>query len=600
MPLRRRLFLLLGGLISLLLAGQWLLFRSLNRAVTDDVRTVAFRVGEEILSGFSYRIENGPQATGGGAVSKTAGGALDSAAGAPDTARVVVVTAAHAGSAGSDGSDGGDDSDGSDSGDAREPIVAGSLMHPVTSFVHPRTSVVSGALGPSRLTQSAPGAAPAEAGKNPEPRRFVVQHEMRLRHPGTGEDATAAEPFEMEFAGDPAALDDGPLTEPLPGHPPGQLVRKIVLETDAARDVLFVRGPAMKRTIPIPRAAIASTLDRFGTRLLYGNLALLVAGLLAGLLAAAIVSHRVTRPLANLAVAAERLGSGDLGAAVVLSPVASNDEVGRAISAFNRMSQQLATLDAENRRLAAAEHLSELGEVARGLAHSLRNPLNALGLTIEQVGAPAEVVEGSRRQIRRMDGALRSFLALASAGSAQAERVDLAQLAREVALEALQDGAGRVRIEVVTFPHRVPSAETALVAAVTAPEFVVAGVPAELKAALQALVVNAVEASAQGAQVTLRLEHGAENETRIRIVDEGAGLPDAVSARLFEPHVTTKPHGSGMGLFLAHRLISGRYGGRLRLEPGETRGTVATMELGDRLGAGSSERSRERWAERPT
>ncbi len=58
MSLRRRLFLLLGGLICLLLVGQWLLFRSLTRAVTDDVRTVAFRVGEEILSGFSYRIES--------------------------------------------------------------------------------------------------------------------------------------------------------------------------------------------------------------------------------------------------------------------------------------------------------------------------------------------------------------------------------------------------------------------------------------------------------------------------------------------------------------------------------------------------------------
>jgi signal transduction histidine kinase len=350
--------------------------------------------------------------------------------------------------------------------------------------------------------------------------------------------------------------------------PPDTQLRKMVLETDAERDVLFVRGPEMKRRIPIPHAEVASTLDRFGSQLLLGNLALLAVGLLA----AAVVAHRLTRPLASLSEAAERLGSGELGAAVDAQRGERDDEIGRTIASFNRMSQRLAELDRENRRLASAEQLSELGEVARGLAHSLRNPLNALGLAIEQVGAPPEVVEGSRRQIRRMDGALRSFLALASAGSAQAEPVDLAQLAREVALEALQDGGGRVRLEVE---------------AGGAAPLVVAGVPAELKAVLQALVVNAVEASPEGGRVTIRLgpdESADSGGARIQIADEGAGVAEEVRARLFEPHVTTKPHGSGMGLFLAHRLVSGRYCGDLRLEPrgGATAGTVATLRIGDR------------------
>lgn len=280
------------------------------------------------------------------------------------------------------------------------------------------------------------------------------------------------------------------------------------------------------------------------------------------------MAHRLTRPLTSLTAAAERVGSGELGAAVEAGQAARADEVGRAITAFNRMSARLAELDRENRRLAAAEQLSELGEVARGLAHSLRNPLNALGLAIEQAGAPPEVIEGSRRQIRRMDGALRSFLALASAGSAQAEPVDLAQLAREVALEALQDGGGRVRIEV----------ETA-----GAGPWSVAAVPAELKATVQALVVNAVEASPPGGKVAIRLERRADKGVRMTIDDEGSGLRDEVRQRLFEPHVTTKPHGSGMGLFLAHRLVSGRYGGALRLEPRAASGTRVTLEVGDRL-----------------
>lgn len=493
MSLRRRLFLLLGGLICLLLAGQWLLFRSLTQAVTDDVRTVAFRVGEEILSGFSYRTE-----------SRQDGGSPQ-----PEAEAQVGALAREGGAAG------------------------GTETHVVV------------------VTTDTEEAEPSPDGGEGPP-HVLLRRELHFKSPGPAPAAGAAAV---------AVVAGAAASESNPGGPQ---LRKMVLETDAARDVLFVRGPAMQRRIPIPNAAIATTLERFGSRLLLGNLALLAVGLLG----AAVLAHRLTRPLTKLTAAAERVGSGELGAAVEVGPAARADEVGRAITAFNQMSARLAELDRENRRLAAAEQLSELGEVARGLAHSLRNPLNALGLAIEQVGAPAEVVEGSRRQIRRMDGALRSFLALASAGSAQAEPVDLAQLAREVALEALQDGGGRARIEVETAgagPWRV------------------AGVPAELKATVQALVVNAVEASPPGGQVVLRLERGAERGVRMTIDDEGSGLSEEVRQRLFEPHVTTKPHGSGMGLFLAHRLVSGRYGGVLHLEPRAVAGTRATLEIGDRL-----------------
>jgi signal transduction histidine kinase len=515
MSLRRRLFLLLGGLICLLLVGQWLLFRALTRAVTEDVRTVAFRVGEEILSGFSYRTESRTESHGGGqGEATTARGE-----GEAGTHVVIVTTGGPA--------------------EGAEPKAPAELLPPEKE-----------------------GDAP----------RLVMRRELHWKSP-SGDPGAAA-------GGVAGAAEESLPPMAIAGAEPesGDLqLRRMVLETDEARDVLVVRGPAMKRRIPIPDAEIASTLDRFGSQLLLGNLALLAAGLLA----AAIVAHRLTRPLASLTAAAERVGAGELGVAVDLRraergpPSPPSDEVGRAIAAFNQMSQRLAELDRENRRLASAEQLSELGEVARGLAHSLRNPLNALGLAIEQAGAPAEIVEGSRRQIRRMDGALRSFLALASAGSAQAETVDLVRLAREVALEALQDGAGRVRIEVDAATTRDGGRP-----------LVVSGVPAELKAVLQALVVNAVEASPEGGSVQIRLEPGApggmSEKVRIRIDDEGGGLPEAVRSRLFEPHVTTKPHGSGMGLFLAQRLVSGRYAGELRLAPRAEAGTSAILDLGDR------------------
>jgi len=347
--------------------------------------------------------------------------------------------------------------------------------------------------------------------------------------------------------------------------------RRVLVEPSGGDGVLLLRGPALARPIPVPRTPVASTLDRFGSQLAAGSLALLALGLVA----AAAVAHRATRPLAGLAAAARRLGAGELGVAV---PVERRDEIGEALTAFNAMSLRLAALDRENRRLAEAEQLSELGEVARGLAHTLRNPLNALGLSLDELAEgsdparAAALAEASRRQIRRMDGALRSFLALASASEAAPATVDLAAVAREVALEALQDAGGRVRV-VVEAAAPVP----------------LAGVEAELKAICQALVVNACEASPDAGEVRLAVEPlaGEPGGARLVVEDSGPGLAPEVRERLFAPHVTTKPHGSGMGLFLARRLAAGRYGGEVALAGRAEGGTRATVTLGGRAVAGA-------------
>ncbi len=291
---------------------------------------------------------------------------------------------------------------------------------------------------------------------------------------------------------------------------------------------------------------------------------------------------------------------------------AAPGEVGEAVAAFNQMSERLRALDAETERLRASEQLSELGEVGRGLAHSLRNPLNALGLALDQLAEQAEpdgaaTAEAARRQIRRIDGALRGFLAL-SAGDAAASEVDLAAVARDVALEALQsrpNGGEGPRVEVVALSNAVR----------------LRGVEAELRAALQALVVNAVEASPAGAPIVVTVSErprrhceersdeaistieiaaaasrprndrtesalGAatdiDDSVTITVDDRGPGIPAAVRERLFTPHVTTKTAGAGVGLYLAHRLATTRYGGTLTLDDRDGGGTRATLRLRDR------------------
>jgi signal transduction histidine kinase len=333
------------------------------------------------------------------------------------------------------------------------------------------------------------------------------------------------------------------------------------LEPARGGSVLFLRTPLRERRIEVPHAPVAATVGRFRRELLLGSLALLGFGLLV----AAVVAHRTTRPLAELAQATRRLGDGELGFTL---PVDRRDEIGELVAAFNGMSARLAALDRDNRRLAESEHLSELGEVARGLAHTLRNPLNALGLAVERLAGPLapgeadELAERCRQQIRRVDGSLRGFLALASAQAALPAPVELGGLAREVALEALQDAGGRVRVDVAA-PERVE----------------LAAVDAELKAMLQALVVNACEASPGGGRVVVRVAAAGDGGARFEIDDEGPGVAPEVAPRLFAPHVTTKPHGSGMGLYLAQRLAQTRYAGGVALAPrpdgGGTRATLA-------------------------
>ena len=65
----------------------------------------------------------------------------------------------------------------------------------------------------------------------------------------------------------------------------------------------------------------------------------------------------------------------------------------------------------------------------------------------------------------------------------------------------------------------------------------------------------------------------------IDVVDEGEGVSEAIRARLFQPHVSGKPHGAGMGLYLAERLARLRYRGGIVLEPNAPRGTIAHLRL---------------------
>lgn len=339
--------------------------------------------------------------------------------------------------------------------------------------------------------------------------------------------------------------------------------RPLELLQEMSGDVptLVLRGEGFARTIPLPRSGIDEALQRYVRQLGWGLLALLGIGLLLSVW----LSQRIARPLHALAAAAQRVGDGRLG---VQAPDGGVPEVRETIAAFNRMSARLQRLDAEAAALRADRELAELGEIGRGLAHSLRNPLHALGLSLEALAAqPVDaaraqyLAQSGREQLQRVDQALRGFLALSAGNGATAVETPLREVVDDVLLEASQRAQGRVRF-------------------VRAGDATLDAVAAELRVMLHALVINALEASPDGG--TVRVSVGTSDAAGgigIDVVDEGEGIPPALRNRLFQPHVSGKPHGAGMGLYLAQRLARLRYGGDIRLDAILPRGTCARLRL---------------------
>lgn len=322
-----------------------------------------------------------------------------------------------------------------------------------------------------------------------------------------------------------------------------------------------LRPAVPAQRIPVPSERLEAIGDQFRSRVILGSLGILALGLVA----VAFLANRVTAPLRDLATAASSIGEGRFGTEL---PRVGERGLDATIEAFNRMSHRLRELETAARAQQAREHLTEIGEIARGLAHSLRNPLHAVGLTFQALAQPGsgsldhdDVLAQGRAQVERIDRTLRLFLTMSTSAGGPVTEIDLVALAQDVVLETVQANPG---VEIVVDAGKLRP--------------MLSGIAAEVRAALHVLVVNAVEASTKGefVQVAVGVE---DDAVRFVVEDSGPGLAPEVRARLFQPHVTTKPQGAGFGLFLAERIASRRYRGSLHFEDRSPRGTRAVLRL---------------------
>jgi len=228
--------------------------------------------------------------------------------------------------------------------------------------------------------------------------------------------------------------------------------------------------------------------------------------------------------------------------------------------------------------LIQAQRDAAWGEVARRLAHEIKNPLTPIQLSAERLrhkylatmpSEDAEVLDRAThtivQQVESMKEMVKAFSDYARPPKISLEKIDLGRLLNEVL--DLYQGDERIAIHLDTH-HDLPHIEADV---------------GRLRQLLHNLVKNALEAGDPAKAVILEVAiHCAEKDTcrfvEIRFSDNGPGFPEEILGQLFEPYVTTKPKGTGLGLAIVKKIVE-EHGGILWAENGERGGACITLRL---------------------
>jgi signal transduction histidine kinase len=300
------------------------------------------------------------------------------------------------------------------------------------------------------------------------------------------------------------------------------------------------------------------------TAMLVGGIGVIIA-----VLASLWFAARVTRPVVSLAEAAHRVAAGDLSAQV---EVESSDELGELAASFNRMT---ADLSQQKERTLQAERVAAWRELARRLAHELKNPLFPLQVTVENLVRARQkspeifdevFQEGTATLLAEITN-LKNIIGRFSEFSRMPQPQRRPTQVNDVVHSALRVFSAQLQ------KHNQISVRTELAEAL--PE--ISADPELLQRALQNLVLNAIDAMPQGGMLTIGTK-AVGDHVEILVSDTGTGLTEEECSRLFTPYYTTKQHGTGLGLAIVQSVVSD-HGGKISVESTKERGTTFRIEL---------------------
>lgn len=365
------------------------------------------------------------------------------------------------------------------------------------------------------------------------------------------------------------AADGSPLAT-WTAPPSGVDAGEVALRGESFRWRARPLAPGLSLVVAIPRSAIVEVMGGVGRSTLIAA----IVALAGALLAASLLSARIAAPVRALAGGARRVAAGDLAARV---DAEAPGEIGELAVSFNRMTEELA---ASRERVLQAERVAAWREMARRLAHELKNPIFPIQLSIETLRRVAE--DDSSGQ-RLADLFRESSLTILDELRALRKIIDeFSQFARMPAPQPAPLSVNEVVEQALRlYVPRAGGVEVRTDLAGDLP--LVNGDRDLLASALGNLVSNALDALDGAGRLTLRTARHAGG-VRIDVEDTGPGLSDEQRTRLFTPYYTTKRGGTGLGLAIVQGIVSD-HGGRVEVASAPGQGTAFTLFLpGDNAG----------------
>jgi signal transduction histidine kinase len=223
----------------------------------------------------------------------------------------------------------------------------------------------------------------------------------------------------------------------------------------------------------------------------------------------------------------------------------------------------------------SASRASYVGLLASGLAHEIRNPLNAMNMNLQMLeeelqglpesedGEYRELLDSTKREIKRLEGLVNNFLAYARPASPSFERKNLNEVVTEV-VRFLEVDFRQSKVELNTdLEPLLPTVELDEI---------------QFKQALINLLVNARQVLKAGGHVRVRTRAGSGGEVVVEIEDDGPGIPAEARERIFEVFYSSRGGGTGLGLPIARQIVE-RHGGTIGLESVEGQGTTFRIRL---------------------
>jgi signal transduction histidine kinase len=366
----------------------------------------------------------------------------------------------------------------------------------------------------------------------------------------------------------------------LPIRTPAEVYRAIVLERQAGYvgeqaigtfpfviAAAPVREGEVRTILTVPLALrqqeIEREIDALDRRVLLATLCFILLGAAIGYY----MAERIADPVNRLTRATRRIARGDLDARIVTS---SADELRRLVDAFNSMA---ADLQRQRVELERTNRLAAWADMARQVAHDIKNPLTPIQLSAEHLrrvhrdrGEPLSpvldaCVETILSQVRLLRQISAEFSSFASAPVARLAPTAVNEVVDEVVQPYLTQPAGRVHIDLSLAPD-LPL------------------VPLDrllLGRALVNIVENALHAMAGGGTLTVSTRRSDEALV-VDVSDTGIGMDAEAMARLFEPYFSTRAAGTGLGLTIAKRNVE-LNGGHIEVQSATGQGTTVTLRF---------------------